>query len=296
MCVAACLAAFVVVSVSSGARAQEPQPEVSPEPAPPADSTTLPEVVVETTEQEQAAPQKKPTSSSSQSSGQSASAPLPTSTSGVGERQPETAYGPFNGYAATRSASGTKTDTPLNEIPQAITVVGAEQIQDMNAQTLQEVLRYAPGVVADTYGLDSRADAEKIRGTDAVHYLDGLRRTFSYYLYDYRIDPFFMERVEVLRGPASVLFGQGEVGGIINSVSKLPQTEESGEVTVEYGTFDYKQVKFDTTGPATEDGKWSYRVTGPCAMRKLKSTTSRTTATPYSLRSPIDRIATQASP
>jgi iron complex outermembrane receptor protein len=71
-----------------------------------------------------------------------------------------------------------------------------------------------------------------------------------------------MERIEVLRGPASVLYGQAPVGGIINSVSKRPQHERGGEITVEYGRFDFKQVKFDTTGLVTSDGKWSYRLTG----------------------------------
>ena len=101
-----------------------------------------------------------------------------------------------------------------------------------------------------------------IRGTEAAEFLDGLRRTFGYYVNNYRIDPYFMERIEVLRGPASVLYGQAPVGGIINSVSKRPQAEQGGEITVEYGTFDFKQVKFDTTGLVTSDGKWSYRLTG----------------------------------
>jgi iron complex outermembrane receptor protein len=89
-----------------------------------------------------------------------------------------------------------------------------------------------------------------------------MRRTFNYYTSNYRINPYFMERVEVLRGPASVLYGQAAVGGIINSVSKLPQNYEGGEIGVDYGNFDYKQVKFDMTGPASADGKWSYRLTG----------------------------------
>src|SRR5690606_27269997 len=74
--------------------------------------------------------------------------------------------------------------------------------------------------------------------------------------------PYFMERIEVLKGPASVLYGQASVGGIINSVSKRPQTENYGEIGVEYGTFDFKQTKFDFTGAASEDKRWSYRLTG----------------------------------
>jgi len=178
------------------------------------------------------------------------------------ETPQEQPWGPIDGYAATRSATGIKTDTPLNEIPQSISVVGQEQIRDQGAQTLQDTLRYTSGVVADGYGIDSRTDSVFVRGTEGAEYLDGLRRTFNYYVYNYRIDPFFMERIEVLKGPASVLYGQASVGGIVNSVSKRPQQERGGEITVEYGSFDFKQTKFDFTGPLSQDGKWSYRLTG----------------------------------
>jgi len=261
MCVPAILVGGLLLSVSSvSAQSQE---QVSPEPQSPADAAaaTLPEVVVDTAAEEQAAPKKKKNTATGTSSAQGPGA-APASQATDSSTRGATAYGAVDGYMATNTATGIKTDTPLREIPQSVSVVGAEQIRDMNAQTLQETLRYTPGVVADAYGLDSRADSALIRGTDAAEYLDGMRRTFSYYTYNYRIDPFFMERVEVLRGPASVLYGAAPVGGIINSVSKRPENEQSGEFTVEYGTFDYKQVKFDMTGALTDDGKWSYRLTG----------------------------------
>lgn len=184
-------------------------------------------------------------------------------TTGGAEQLPDqSAWGPIDGYSAANTATGIKTDTPLKEIPQSISVIGAEQMRDQGANTLQEAVRYTAGVVADGYGIDSRTDSIFVRGTEATEYLDGLRRTFNYYVYNYRIDPYFLERVEVLRGPASVLYGQGAVGGIINSVSKRPLLEHSSEVTAEYGNFDFKQVKFDSTGPITPDGVWSYRITG----------------------------------
>ncbi|MDQ8700722.1 TonB-dependent siderophore receptor [Hyphomicrobium sp. LHD-15] len=230
-------------------------------PAAPAEGTVeLPKMTVETTTAKKVA--KKP---APKKQAQSASTATPTpqlQTQPSGASRAETATGPVSGYNATRSATGMKTDTPLKETPQSITVVGAEQIRDMGAQSVQDALRYVPGVVADAYGLDSRSDGSFIRGTDPGEFLDGLRRTSNYYSYNYRIDPYFMERVEVLRGPASVLYGQAPVGGIINSVSKRPQDVQSGEISVEYGTFDFKQVKFDTTGLVTSDGKWSYRLTG----------------------------------
>ena len=239
--------------------AQEAQSPQAAQPAAPADgSVELPKLEVEA----QAKKPAKKAAQKKQTPVASAPSPQVQQSSESKEPRPETATGPVNGYAATRSATGMKTDTPLKEIPQSVSVVGAEQIRDQNAQSLQDALRYVPGVVADAYGFDSRTDSAFIRGTEAAEYLDGLRRTFNYYSYNYRIDPYFMERIEVLRGPASVLYGQAPVGGIVNSVSKRPEQEQGGEIGVEYGTFDFKQVKFDTTGLVTSDGKWSYRLTG----------------------------------
>jgi iron complex outermembrane receptor protein len=262
MCAAACLAAGSLV-VSSLANAQTAEPV----PAAPA-TTQLPPVTVEAAQPKKTTPKKK-TAAKQKSTAPAAAAPGPQPASAQAPTGPgnsnasdKTAYGPVTNYNAKNTATGAKTDTPLNEIPQSVSVVGAEQIRDMGAHTEQEALRYVPGVVADSYGADGRADGSFIRGIDATTYLDGLRRTFDYYTTSYRIDPYFMERVEVLRGPASVLYGQAGVGGIINSVTKLPQTEEGGEITVEYGSFDFKQVKFDMTGPVTSDKRWSYRLTG----------------------------------
>jgi iron complex outermembrane receptor protein len=252
-----CLGVLIIAATASErVAAQEPQ---AAEPAAPADGAVeLPKLTVET----QA---KKPTKKSAQKKAPAASAPAPVAQSNQGDAasKPETGTGPLqNGYVASQTTTGSKTDTPLREIPQSVSVVGKEQIRDQGAQSLQEALRYVPGVVADGYGLDSRSDGVLIRGTEAAEYLDGLRRTFNYYTYNYRVDPYFMERIEVLRGPASVLYGQAPVGGIINSVSKRPQEEQQGEVTAQYGTFDFKQVRADFTGPLTTDGKWLYRVTG----------------------------------
>jgi iron complex outermembrane receptor protein len=246
---------------------QTPEPQAPPQaaqPAAPAEGTVeLPKMTVETTQPKKTA--KKTAAKKKQqpsASAAAAAAPQPQPASEGAVTRPETATGPVNGYNATRTATGIKTDTPLKEIPQSISVVGAEQIRDQGAQSIQDTLRYVPGVVADAYGLDSRSDGAFIRGTEPGEFLDGLRRTSSYYTFNYRLDPYFLERVEVLRGPASVLYGQAPVGGLINSVSKRPQDQPSGEIGIEYGTFDFKQVKFDTTGLITSDGKWSYRLTG----------------------------------
>jgi len=271
--VAAISAAGLLFSSSVAiAQTAEPAPEqaapapVQAEPAQaPAASTSLPEVTVESTEQPKSPPKKKvakqKATTTTAVTATSPPAQQPTAP-GIQNVNVKGAYAPVANYNATDSATGTKTDTPLSEIPQSISVVGAEQIRDTGSQTEQEALRYVPGVVADSYGVDGRSDGSFIRGVEATTYLDGLRRSFSYYTSTYRIDPYFLERLEVLRGPASVLYGQASVGGIINSVSKRPQTERGGEVSVEYGSFDFKQVKFDTTGAITSDKRWSYRLTG----------------------------------
>lgn len=213
------------------------------------------------TAKKQTKPRKKKTTSGTAAAG-GATLPTEETTPIIDTESLETAWGPVDGYAAGLSATGTKTGTPLQEIPQSISVVTSEAIRDQAAQNLQDALRYTAGVVADSYGIDSRTDSPIIRGTEANEYLDGLRRTFNYYVYNYRADPYFMERIEILRGPASVLYGQAAVGGIVNSVSKRPSPLPRHEVSVDYGTFDYLQARFDTTGPLTRDGKWSYRLTG----------------------------------
>lgn len=192
-----------------------------------------------------------------------ASSTTPTE-SGVSDQTGEpTAYSPVEGYVAQRTASGSKTDTPLKEIPQGITVVGQEQIRDQGAKTLQQTLHYVPSVTSDLFGEDTRNDGFAIRGQEAtVQFLDGLRRFYGNYLNAPRVEPYTLERIEVLRGPSSVLYGQSGVGGTINMVSKRPAAEKKGEVGVSYGNYNDKEAFFDFTGPVTADGKWLYRIVG----------------------------------
>ena len=172
------------------------------------------------------------------------------------------AASPVVDYVAGDATTGTKTDTPLRETPQSISVVGQEQMRDQGVQNLQEAFRYMPGVVADPWGYDSRYDSTMIRGTNAAFFVDGLRTTYGFGYTTSMIEPYALERAEVLRGPASMLYGQTPTGGIVNAISKMPSEIPYREIGVEYGSFDFKQVKLDMTGPLTEDGKWLYRVVG----------------------------------
>ncbi len=173
----------------------------------------------------------------------------------------ETGTGPVQGYVAKRSATATKTDTPLRETPQAVTVVPRQRIEDMAASNLQDALTYAAGVRSDAFGLDSRTDSILIRGTEPAIYLDGLRQQLGgYYTSVTRTDPYTLERIEVLRGPSGMLFGQGSTGGLINQVSKLPQAQAQREVSVQLGNFNRRELQADLTGPLTADGQWLYRI------------------------------------
>ena len=92
----------------------------------------------------------------------------------------ETATTPITGYRAKNAATATKTDTPLLETPQSVTVITRDQITDQGATGLQDALNYAAGVRSDAYGLDSRSDGVRIRGAYPDEYLDGLRKLFGY--------------------------------------------------------------------------------------------------------------------
>lgn len=172
----------------------------------------------------------------------------------------ETATGPVTGYTAKRAATATKTDTPLKETPMSVSVITRDLIVDQGATTIQDALNYAAGVRPDAYGLDSRTDSIRIRGGSPDEYLDGLRKNFDYYTSNTRTEPFALERIEVLRGPASMLYGQGTVGGVVNMVSKRPQAEAQNEVGMQLGSWNRKQVQGDFTGAITDDGEWLYRL------------------------------------
>ncbi len=165
----------------------------------------------------------------------------------------ETATGPVAGYRATRSATATKTDTPLAETPQSISVITRQQLDDRGVSSVAESLRYSAGVTpgAFSYG----GDVFVMRGfnvDDEGLLLDGMR-AFSN-VFSSSIEPYGAERIEVLRGPASVLYGLATPGGVVNIVSKRPQAETLREVGVELGSYSRRQVNADFTGKLDEAG------------------------------------------
>jgi len=144
----------------------------------------------------------------------------------------------------TEKFAGTKTETALIETPQPITVITDDTFLSQGAISISDTVRYAAGVVANPYGRDTRVDGFTIRGIDALQFRDGMRDIFSYYA-SITSDPYNFSRVEIVRGPASVLFGQGSIGGLVNLVSKKPYFETGGEVSLVYGSYDRKEALAD---------------------------------------------------
>ncbi|PAT42333.1 hypothetical protein CK621_09940 [Vandammella animalimorsus] len=150
---------------------------------------------------------------------------------------PESATGPVLGYAARRSATATKTDTPLVETPQSVSVIGAEEIEDRGATNLMEIGRYAAGVQVESYGNGAHYNWISLRGfnANASTYVNGLRAPSSGYV-SRLTDPFEVERFEALRGPSSALYGLGDAGGVINVITKQAGPEAERQVQAELGS------------------------------------------------------------
>lgn len=158
-----------------------------------------------------------------------------------------------------KSAQVGKTPVPVKDTPQAIEIVERDFMEDIGALTIEDALLYSAGIQGAQFGFDNRVDTVAVRGLDASRYLDGLRSVYGYYN-SVLTNPYTLERLEVLKGPSSVLYGQAELGGIINAVSKLPRDEQQGELWAQAGSFDRRQIAADVTGPITRDGDWLYRV------------------------------------
>ncbi|MGO3770007.1 MAG: TonB-dependent siderophore receptor, partial [Vreelandella alkaliphila] len=174
----------------------------------------------------------------------------------------ETAYGPVQGIAAARSATGTKTDTPIIETPQSISVVSSQEFRNYGARNVNQALGYTAGV-ANSYGgggADTTHDSVMVRGF-SVHtgYRDGSK--YQANTFDGQQELYGLERLEVLKGPSSILYGVAAPGGMINAVSKRPTSESLREVNLQVGSFDRRQVSADFSDSLDQEGEFSYRLT-----------------------------------
>ncbi|MCY1666708.1 TonB-dependent siderophore receptor [Rhizobium sp. SL86] len=169
-----------------------------------------------------------------------------------------------NSLIVKSNRSATKTDTPAIETPQSVTSISRKQIEDQNPQTVAEALRYTAGVLSDR-DATSRYDSVFLRGfgafgtdTTYVTYLDGLKLVRGQGFATPQIDPFFLDHIDVLKGPSALLYGQISPGGLVNQVSREPSQIQSNEVRLEGGTDGRVQGGLYSTGPITEDGTLQY--------------------------------------
>ncbi|MGH7005884.1 MAG: TonB-dependent receptor plug domain-containing protein, partial [Alphaproteobacteria bacterium] len=169
-----------------------------------------------------------------------------------------------DGYVATSGRTATKTDTPVAEAPVSLSTVTQKQLQDIKPQNLVEALNYTSGVRGGVFGAEPRFDAFKIRGIDLTYtgvFRDGLRQISSPNGL-FRLEPYGLEAITTLKGPAASIYGASSSGGIVDVVSKRPTEERLREVEIQYGTYGRVQGAFDFSGPVNEDNTLLYRLTG----------------------------------
>lgn len=157
--------------------------------------------------------------------------------------------------------SAIKTDTPILETARSISVETSEDLIQFGALELADAYTYSAGVAGETFGFATRGDWVRVRGLDVPQYQDSLQSLFGNYN-NTRPEVYMLEQVEILKGPASVLYGQGSPGGIVNVVSKRARPDSGNEVTFSFGSFDYRQFNFDLGGQLDSQGNWYYRVVG----------------------------------
>lgn len=174
----------------------------------------------------------------------------------AGEVEQITVVGQVSSFGATKS------DVPVVETARSLDIVTADEFIERGALTLDDTLNYTAGVVGDTFGYSTRGDFPAVRGLDVPEFLDNIQVLFGYYN-NARSDVYTLEQVEVLKGPASVLYGQGSPGGIVNTISKhAGRNSLEREVVVEYGTHDRAQISADFGADISGDGTWTARFVG----------------------------------
>ncbi|WP_244490316.1 TonB-dependent siderophore receptor [Rhizobium sp. Root708] len=176
----------------------------------------------------------------------------------------ESAQADNSTVTAKFSSAATKLDTPLVKTARSVSVVTRKELEQRDAQTILEAVRYSAGVTTSQSGFDPRFDELHIRGTEATFtsdYKDGLQQPYMNFSM-FRTEPYSLERVEVVKGPVSILYGAGTPAGIINKVSKFADGSQIREVEAMYGTKDRKQVAFDFGDTIGEGDDLSYRLVG----------------------------------
>jgi iron complex outermembrane receptor protein len=163
---------------------------------------------------------------------------------------------------ARSSGTATKTDTPIREIPQSVSVITSRQMSDRGITGIEQAVWYTAGAQGGGYGFDTRSDWLLVRGFAPARYLDGLALAEGTGTGITRIEPYGLEQVEVLKGPASVNYGAMPPGGMLNYVSKRPTEDTLREIEATVGSDDLRQLAFDFGGKLNDSGTLLYRLTG----------------------------------
>lgn len=183
------------------------------------------------------------------------------------------------GYRATNSISGTRLNTAIKDLPMPIEVITEDFLRDTGSRDLRESLRYSSGILLQTQndysapagsfsvspgkinnpeGMTASATGTnmKVRGFQTESVLrDGFRRQNS-------TDSVNISRIEVVRGPASLLYGVGNFGGVVNYLVKMPEKKQASELSFAYGSYNFMRATVDTTGPINQSGTFAYRLSG----------------------------------
>ncbi|MBV6285758.1 TonB-dependent siderophore receptor [Pseudomonas aegrilactucae] len=185
---------------------------------------------------------------------------LPVTSINAADTQ-ESAWGPATGFIATRTAAGSKTDTPIVEAPRSLSVITRQQLDQRQVLNLNDALRYTVGVQSSGYGADSRADWLRVRSFDPTQFLDGLALPKGSFA-NPKVEPWNLERITVLRGPASSVYGQTPPGGMLDLLSRRPQADRAHQLQAQLGSNEHRQINVDSTGKVDPAGQFLYRVSG----------------------------------
>lgn len=173
----------------------------------------------------------------------------------------QTSPAPYVGLVGKRAGIGTKTDVPIREIPQTTNVITAEQIEETGSSSVGDALRYMPGFSA--YSVDTRTDwLTGIRGFAPNVFVDGMQVPSTELRASWRVDPYMIDSISVLRGPASALYGPGQPGALVDIQSKLADGERYRETGFQIGNYARKQFMFDLGSPIDKARSLSYRFVG----------------------------------
>lgn len=191
-----------------------------------------------------------------ESTTEAAVAPAAPAPEGAASARPQTTLAPV-----VVAGTALKVEVPVVDTPRSVSVVDQDELQDRNVQSLDEAFRYRAGVLSGQYGADNNTDWFKIRGFDQTTYQDSLR-LYQEGFYTWQVEPYGLSRVEVFKGPSSILYGEAPPGGLINAVSKRPTDEPRGRVDFGLGTRNFHQIGFDTSGPVNGSDRVQYRLVG----------------------------------